>query len=140
MYETAKIIHLIALISWFAGLFYLPRLYVYHADANSKAIPMLQTMERRLYRAIMTPAMVVTIASGLWLIHLNPAMFTDFKWLHTKLTLVLILIAYHFSLGMFRKRFANGKCALSGKFFRFYNEVPTIILIAVVTLAVLKPY
>lgn len=140
MYETIKALHLISIVCWFAGLFYLPRLYVYHTDApNKDAAEMLQTMERKLYHYIMTPAMGATWLFGLWLLHLNPGWFSQ-GWLHAKLTLVILLTGYHHALGAYRKKFAAGTCHKSGRFFRYLNEIPTIILILAVFLAVLKPF
>lgn len=141
LYSTIHALHLIAIVCWFAGLFYLPRLYVYHAENQNKdqCTEMLKVMERRLYRGIMIPAMLATWGLGLYLIHLNPAWMQQ-GWLHTKLSLVVVLTIYHFSLGHYRKKFAAEENRRTGRFFRMYNEVPTIFLIAIVLLAVIKPF
>lgn len=140
MYEILKALHLISMVCWFAGLFYLPRLYVYWVDAPNKAASdMLSTMARKLYSYIMNPAMVATWGFGLWLLHLNPDWLSQ-GWLHAKLTLVVLLTGYHHVLGAYRKKLVNGTCTKSGRFFRILNEVPTVILLIVVFLAVLKPF
>ena len=141
LYFTVKALHLIALISWFAGLFYLPRLFVYHAEnqKNQDCCEMLVTMERKLLRFIMNPAMVLTWGFGITMAMLNPAVAHG-GWFHTKMALVVMLSGYHMSLAVYRRRFAEERNVKSGKFFRFYNEVPTILLIIVVFLAVLKPF
>ncbi len=139
-YDIIKALHLIAVIAWFAGLFYLPRLFVYHVDAPNKAAKeMLTTMERKLYQFIMMPAMAATWGFGIWLLVLNPG-WLEFGWLHAKLTLVVLLTGYHHSLKYFHKQLAAGTCKRSGKFFRLWNEVPTLVLIAVVFLVLLKPF
>ena len=139
-YLIFKALHIIAFVCWFAGLFYLPRLFVYHTQNHgTKANNMLSIMEHKLYKYITTPAMILTWLFGLGLLHLNPTAFSG-GWLHVKLTLVVILSAYHGSLGIFYKRFKNGKNAKSERFYRLWNEVPSVILVAVVFLAVLKPF
>ena len=102
MYETLKAIHLIAVICWFAGLFYLPRLFVYHAMAEEKNNEMLKTMERKLYKYIMNPSMVVTWVFGLWMLYLIPEWMQS-GWLHAKLTLVVLLTGYHHVCGKYVK-------------------------------------
>ena len=141
LYFSVKALHLIALISWFAGLFYLPRLFVYHAEnqKNQDCTDMLVVMERKLLRVIMNPAMILTWGFGLTLVMLNPAIAQG-GWFHTKMALVIILSGYHMSLAVYRRRFEQNRNVKSGKFFRMYNEVPTILLIVVVFLAVLKPF
>lgn len=142
LYGTIHALHIIAVICWFAGLFYLPRLFVYHAENQNKkqCTEMLEVMERRLYKAIMMPSLVATWGLGLYLVHLNPYWITGGGWLHAKITLVVLLTAYHFSLGHYRKKLAKGENTKSGRFFRIYNEVPTVLLLAIVFLAVLKPF
>jgi len=141
IYLSVKALHLIALISWFAGLFYLPRLFVYHAENQTKpdCCHMLEVMERKLLRFIMNPAMVLAWGFGLTLVMLNPAAAQG-GWFHVKMALVVVLSGYHMSLAVYRRRFAEGRNVKSGKFFRLYNEVPTLILLIVVFLAVLKPF
>ncbi len=143
MYEWIKALHLIAMVTWFAALFYLPRLYVYHAMARDKgdhqAIEYFKTMERKLYRGIMTPSMIAVILFGGWLLYLVPAWFTQ-GWLHTKLLLVVILIAYHHMCLIYLKQFAQDRCTRSNIFFRWFNELPVIALIIIIVLAIVKPY
>lgn len=139
LYDVAKILHIVAVISWFAGLLYLPRIFVYHTQVatGSETDKIFQTMERKLLRYIMNPAMILTFIFGLYLA--NEIGF-EFHWLHAKLTLVAILVIYHHLLGRWRKNFAKGENKHSTKFFRIMNEVPTIIMIAIVALVILKPF
>lgn len=141
LYFSVKALHLIALISWFAGLFYLPRLFVYHAENQKKTecCDMLEVMERKLLRLIMNPAMILTWGFGITLVVLNPAVAQG-GWFHTKMALVVVLSGYHMSLAVYRRRFAEGRNVKTGKFFRAYNEVPTLLLIVIIFLAVLKPF
>ncbi|MWJ29209.1 protoporphyrinogen oxidase HemJ [Halomonas sp. ZH2S] len=143
MYDWIKALHLIAMVTWFAALFYLPRLYVYHAMARDKgdhqAIEYFKTMERKLYRGIMTPSMIAVILFGGWLLYLVPSWFTQ-GWLHTKLLLVVILIAYHHVCLIYLKQFAQDRCTRSNIFFRWFNEFPVIALIIIIVLAIVKPY
>lgn len=139
-YLFIKALHVIAVVCWFAGLFYLPRLFVYHAmseDETSKA--RFCTMERKLYRGIMLPSMLATVILGLWLLHLNPA-WLGMGWMHLKLLLVAILIAYHFACGVQLKRFARGENTRNHVFYRWFNEVPVLFLIVIVILVVTKPF
>ncbi len=139
MYETLKAIHLIAVICWFAGLFYLPRLFVYHAMAEEKNNEMLKTMERKLYKYIMNPSMVVTWVFGLWMLYLIPEWMQS-GWLHAKLTLVVLLTGYHHVCGKYVKIFAADANKKSHKFYRYFNEIPTVLLIVIVFLVILKPF
>ncbi|SDT87746.1 putative membrane protein [Pseudomonas pohangensis] len=139
-YLLIKALHIIAMVCWFAGLFYLPRLFVYHAmseDETSKA--RFCIMERKLYRGIMLPSMLATVIFGLWLLHLNPA-WLNMGWMHAKLALVLVLIGYHHLCGAQLKRFARGENARSHVFYRWFNEVPVLFLIAIILLVVIKPF
>jgi putative membrane protein len=139
-YLLLKALHIIAMVSWFAGLFYLPRLFVYHAmseDETSKA--RFCIMERKLYRGIMTPSMLATIIFGLWLLHLNPS-WLNMGWMHAKLALVTLLIGYHLLCGVQLKRFARSENAHSHIFYRWFNEVPVLFLTAIVLLVVIKPF
>ncbi len=138
-YEIAKILHIISIICWFAGLFYLPRLFVYHCSAK-KGGELDKTfiiMERKLLRIIMNPAMILTIITGLYLA--NKVGF-DQIWLHVKLTFVAILVLYHHLLAKYRKDFAKGENQKTEKFYRIINETPALILIIIVTLAIAKPF
>ncbi|MFA9460137.1 protoporphyrinogen oxidase HemJ [Thiohalorhabdus methylotrophus] len=133
-----KAVHIMAVVAWFAGLFYLPRLYVYHAsDPHPETAALFKTMERRLYRGIMTPAMVVTVALGLWLWF--SYWWGSGWWLHAKVALVAVLLAYHFYLGHLRKVFAADANTRGDRFYRMLNEFPTLILVAVILLVELKP-
>ena len=133
-----KSLHLIFVVSWFAGLFYLPRLFVYHAQATDGiSIERFKVMERRLYRGIMMPAMVLTVASGLWL-----WLGFGFRggWIHAKVFLVVLLVAYHFWLRKMLGDFARDANTRSDRFYRVVNELPTLLLIAIVILVVVKPF
>ena len=131
--------HIMAMVAWFAGLFYLPRIFVYHTQvaAGGETDKIFQTMERRLLKFIMTPAMILTFGFGLYLA--NEIGF-EFVWLHIKITLVLVLAGFHGFLSRCAKNFARGENKRSQKFFRVINEVPTVLMIAIVALVILKPF
>ncbi|MCH7942366.1 MAG: protoporphyrinogen oxidase HemJ [Proteobacteria bacterium] len=131
--------HIIAVIAWMAGLLYLPRLFVYHCDAEagSARSEMLKVMERRLLRAIMTPAMILAFLFGAALIHL---VGLQGGWLHAKLALVLALAVSHGLMARWRRDFAADRNRRSRRFYRIANEVPTVLMIAIVILAVVKPF
>ena len=141
-YEMLKAIHIVALVAWFAALFYLPRLYVYHAEnrENGGFVDVVKVMEKKLFTYIGLPAFVITIATGLGLIALLPGVMTGGGWMHAKITLVLVLSVYFFHSNALRKALADGRCNRSGRFYRIYNEIPTLLLILIVFLAVLKPF
>ncbi len=134
--------HVIFIITWFAALFYLPRLFVYHrANANNEDVKnVLNLMARKLFYYIMTPSMVLVWFLGVNLVLEQPEAYRDAGWLHTKVFLVFILSLYHISLGYYRKRLQIDKCERSEKFFRIYNEVPSVILIVVICLVFFKPF
>ena len=141
LYLWLKALHIIAIVCWFAGLFYLPRLFVYHAmseDQHSRE--RFKVMERKLYRGIMTPSMIATLIFGAWMIALNPALFSTGGWLHAKLALVALLIAYHLMCGAQLKRFARDENSRSHVFYRWFNEVPVLFLLAIVILVVVRPF
>ncbi|MEG4316389.1 protoporphyrinogen oxidase HemJ [Pseudomonas sp. FIP_A4] len=141
LYLWLKAFHLISIVCWFAGLFYLPRLFVYHAmsdDAPSRE--RFKIMERKLYRGIMLPSMVATLAFGIAMAALNPTLFTGGGWLHVKFALVLLLIGYHHMCGAQLKRFARDENVRGHVFYRWFNEVPVLFLLAIVILAVIKPF
>ena len=141
LYLWLKALHIVAIVCWFAGLFYLPRLFVYHAmseDAISR--DRFQVMERKLYRGIMIPSMIATLAFGIGMIALNPALFSSGGWLHAKLALVLLLIGYHHMCGAQLKRFARDENTRSHVFYRWFNEFPVLLLLAIVILVVIKPF
>lgn len=132
-----KAAHLIAAVTWFAGLFYLPRLFVYHAQArDATGIERFKIMERKLYYGIMTPGAVLTVVFGLWL-WLGYGM--SGAWLHAKLVLVALLIGYHGYCGKLLADFARDQNRHGHVYYRWLNELPALILIAVVILAVVKP-
>lgn len=135
-----KSFHIIAMVAWFAGLFYLPRLFVYHADAKDKiSLDRFNIMETRLYYAIMWPAAILTSVLGILLLSYSYEYYLKAPWMHAKLTFVLVLWGYHLSCGHFVKKFVNGKNERGTKFYRFFNEVPTLLLIAIVILVVVRP-
>ena len=132
--------HIIAMVAWFAGLFYLPRLFVYHAETNdSMSIARFKIMERRLYYAITWPAAVLTTIFGTWLISYNAHYYLSAGWMHAKLGLIVLLWAYHLVCGHFVRQFACDKNRKGQRFYRVFNEAPTLLLIGIVLLVVLKP-
>jgi putative membrane protein len=127
-------------MSWMAMLFYLPRLFVYHVEHKSEEFgKVAQIQEEKLYKFIGLPAFWATLISGGVLLALNPSLFGD-GWIHVKLLVLLFLIVYSFSLEVYRKQLKSGTCKRSGKFFRAYNEVPTLLSIIIVTCAVTKEF
>lgn len=136
-----KAFHLISIICWFAAIFYLPRLFVYHASTEDRAgIERFKIMERKLYRGIMTPSMIATIGFGIWLTVLGWEYYQSAGWFHAKMALLVILVGYHHICGAHLKRFANDQNEKSHIYFRIFNEIPVLVLIAVVILAVVKPF
>tara|TARA_Y200000002_G_scaffold362417_1_gene349455 strand:- start:61 stop:495 length:435 start_codon:yes stop_codon:yes gene_type:complete len=140
LYLLFKSLHLIAVISWMAGLLYLPRIFVYHSEAlHESQKSVFKTMERKLYNYIMMPAMLLSWLFGVLLIHsLGFSIFSEL-WMQIKIFLVSILTYYHFLLGKYLSDFAIDNNNKSSKFYRIINEVPTIILIVVVFVVVFKP-
>jgi len=141
-YLWFKSLHLIAVMSWMAGLLYLPRLFVYHAgaDKGSKTSETLKIMEHRLMRYIMAPASIVTWGVGGLMLYANWDGIMAQAWMHAKLTLVVLLTGFHHACMVWRKKFARDENVKSAKFFRVMNEVPTVIMIGVVILAIVKPF
>lgn len=139
LYDIVKILHIIAVISWLAGLLYLPRIFVYHSQVSfgSETDKIFQIMEKKLLRFIMTPAMILVFIFGFYL---ASQIGFEFIWLHIKITLALCLAGYHGFLSRCRKNFEKGENRHSQKFFRIINEVPTLLMIAIVVLVVLKPF
>jgi putative membrane protein len=140
IYELLKALHIIAVIAWMAGMLYLPRLFVYHARAakGSELSETLKVMERRLLRGIINPAMIAS-----WILGLVLAYEGDHwreGWLHAKLALLLGMQLIHAALARWRRQFANDANIHSDRFYRFMNEVPTVLLIGIVILAVVKPF
>ena len=140
LYLLFKSLHLIAVISWMAGLLYLPRIFVYHSEADHESQKnVFKTMERKLYNYIMMPAMLLSWLFGVLLIYsLGFTIFSEL-WMQVKIILVTVLTYYHFLLGKFLNDFVIGNNKKSPKFYRIINEVPTIILIVVVFVVVFKP-
>ncbi len=136
-----KALHIISFVTWFAGLFYLPRLFVYHSmTSDAISSEQFKTMERKLYRGIMMPGMIMTIIFGGWLLLQYDRMFLSTLWFQMKLALVATLIIYHFYCGHLIKVFKNDNNRYSHIFYRWLNEYPTIVLIAVVILAMVQPF
>ena len=140
-YLLLKSLHLIAVISWMAGLLYLPRIFVYHVENYEKkeVTNIFEVMERRLYNFIMRPAMVLTWLFGLFLIHLNGIESFSNLWLQIKFVLVIILTGYHEYLGKCLRSLKDRTNNKTAKFFRIINEIPTILLILIVFIVVFKP-
>ncbi len=131
--------HVIFMVTWFAGLFYLPRLFVYHASASDAAgIERFRVMEARLF-AIMTIGAILTAVFGVWLLARNPALL-ETGWLRAKLALVLLLVVYHVWCGRLVRTLAAGKSAHSARWYRWFNEIPSLLLIGIVLLAVARPF
>lgn len=137
-----KAFHIMSVITWFAALFYLPRLFVYHAMSEDEVSnARFKVMERKLYRGIMTPSAIVALGLGLWLMSYYPlSALMTMGWLQVKLGLVLVLFAYHGMCGRLLKQFANDNNQHSHIYYRWFNELPVLILVAVVILAVVKPF
>jgi putative membrane protein len=139
--EWVKALHVISVIAWMAGMLYLPRLFVYHAVAEigSAQSETFKVMERRLLRGIMTPAMLASWVFGLWMIIGGWVSFGE-GWLHAKLLFVLLLTACHGALARYTRLFAQDKNSRPQKFFRIINEVPTVLMILIVILVIVKPF
>jgi putative membrane protein len=140
MYEWVKAFHVIAVISWMAGMLYLPRLFVYHCEAEkgSKQSETFKVMERRLLRAIINPAMIATWVLGLTLVWLGG--WHTAGWMHAKFLLVILLSALHGMLVRYWRDFEADKNTKSQKFYRIINEVPTVLMIGIVILVIVKPF
>lgn len=140
-YLGLKAFHIMSFTAWFAMLFYLPRLFVYHAENREKKefVEVIKVMELKLYKYIGVPSFWATVISGMVLIMLNPAVFQQ-GWIHAKITLIILLAGYFFHSGFLRRQLEKDEDNHSGKYFRFYNEIPTLFLIVIVLLAVVKPF
>ncbi len=134
--------HVMSFVSWMAMLFYQPRLYVYHSEnADNKGfVEVVEIQERKLIKFIGTPAMWATILSGALMLYLNFGLLQSGGWMHAKLFLAGLLIAYHFSLEYHRKKLLENPHYRPGRFYRFYNEVPTLLMIGIVIFVVVKPF
>lgn len=140
--QWVKAFHIVFMVTWFAGLFYLPRLFVYHAMADDRTgIERFKVMERKLFYGIMTPGAVLTIALGIWLlIDYAWAAYSDMLWLHLKLLLVAVLVGYHGWCGKLVADFRHDRNRHGHVFYRWFNEAPVLLLIAVVVLVVVRPF
>ncbi len=141
-HDWLKALHIIAVIAWMAGLLYLPRLFVYHsgAEKGSDSATMLEVMELRLLRFIMNPAMIAAFVFGGLLLMTPGAVDWSAGWIHAKLLLVVVLTLAHAMMSIWRKGFAAGANRHSAKFYRIINEVPTVLMIAIVILVIVKPF
>ena len=141
MYQWVLAFHLMAVICWFAALFYLPRLFVYHAMAeDAVSIERFKIMERKLYRGIANPSMIATVILGLWLVYLNPQAYISQGWFHLKTLLVIVLIGYQHICLAHMKKLANDSNNKTHVYFRFFNEVPVLFMVAIVILVIVKPF
>lgn len=137
-----KALHLIFMVTWFAGLFYLPRLFVYHALADDTlSLERFKVMERKLYWGIMTPGMLLTLMFGLWmLVDYAWASFGHSGWLHVKLTLLGLLVVYHIQCGRWLMDFKHDRNRRTHVYYRWMNEVPVLFLVGIILLATIKPF
>ncbi len=136
-----KAFHIVAVVCWFAAIFYLPRLFVYHASAQDQVSKdRFIVMERKLFNGIGTPSAIATVVLGLWLISFNPSFYMSAPWMHAKLALVLLLILYHVFCWRFLLAFREGRNTRTHVFYRYFNEVPVLMLIGIVVLVVVRPF
>lgn len=140
-YEWLRALHIIAIISWMAAMLYLPRLYVYHADApvGGEVSEQLKIMEAKLLKIIMNPAMIASWILGLSMLAANPALLEG-GWMHAKLTCVILMSGFHGVLSAHRKKFSRDERPKPAKFYRILNEVPTVLMIIIVIMAVVQPF
>jgi putative membrane protein len=139
-YEIVKALHIISVIAWMAGLLYLPRLFVYHADTPSGSVQAetFKIMERRLLKAIMNPAMIFTFIFGIWMLVLAPALLTEI-WMMIKIVCVFGLAGCHGLFSRMRRDLEDDRLPYSSKVYRIWNEAPTVLMIIIVVMAVVKP-
>jgi putative membrane protein len=137
-----KAMHIVFMVTWFAGLFYLPRLYVYHAMTPDQAgVDRFKIMERKLYFGIMTPGAVLTVVFGLWMLIINGwSAYTGTLWLHVKLACVLLLVIYHIYCGKLMFDFKHDRNTHSHIWYRWFNEIPVVFLLIIIILAVVRPF
>ena len=141
MYLWVKALHIVSVIAWMAALLYLPRLFVYHSMAGPGS-PQAETfalMERRLQRAIMTPAMLAVFGSGIWLVALNPSLVQE-KWFLAKFALALLMAGCHGAFSSMRRKLADGTATRTTRSYRVWNEVPALLVAVIVVLAVVEPF
>ena len=139
-YEIVKALHIISVIAWMAGLLYLPRLFVYHADTSIGSVQAetFKVMERRLLKAIMTPAMIASFLFGGWMLALAPVLFLE-SWMQVKIAAVIGMAACHGIFAGMRRRLENDEAPLRASSYRIWNEVPTVLMVIIVFMAVVKP-
>jgi len=136
-----KAFHIIFMVTWFSGIFYLPRLFVYHAETTDEiSNARFKIMERKLFYGIMTPGAIFTILFGLWLVSYGAQTYMHMLWFHIKVTLVLILVAYHVYLGKLLYDFKYDRNKHGHLFYRWINEIPVLFLVAIVILVIIKPW
>lgn len=140
-YLSLKALHVIAVMSWMAGLLYLPRLFVYHTqvETGSETSELFKIMERRLLKFIMNPASIATWLFGILMVYANPALFQS-GWFHAKLTCVILMTGSHHAMMAWTKKFASDENTKGDKFYRIANEVPTILMIAIIILVIVQPF
>ena len=140
-YDAIKALHLLSVISWMVGLLYLPRLFVYHADSDVGTVraETFKVMERRLLKAIMTPAMIASFIFGIWMIALNQGLVFE-TWFQIKVVAVLAMAACHGKFSKMRRLLENDVQPLSSKTYRIWNEIPTVLMVIIVFMSVLKPF
>ena len=140
-YQLVKAFHIIAIIAWMAGLLYLPRLFVYHSlvDVGSVRSQTFKLMERRLLKGIMNPAMIISWLLGLYLLHLNPSLLQEY-WMIAKIVCVVLMTYIHMKFSGMRRRLEADETPKSDKYYRYWNEAPTLTMIAIVILAVVEPF
>ena len=139
-YEIIKALHIISIIAWMAGLLYLPRLYVYHSETTIGSVraETFKVMERRLLKAIMNPAMIASFFFGIWMLVLAPDLFFE-TWMQVKLVCVLAMAGCHGVFSKMRRQLENDEPPRPGRVYRIWNEVPTVLMIIIVVMAVVKP-
>ena len=141
MYLWLKAFHVIAIIAWMAALLYLPRLFVYHAmvEPGSARAETFALMERRLLKAIMTPAMIASFIFGFWMVVLDPSLLQQ-GWFHAKLALVILLAGCHGLFARMYRRFEDGTARRDDRYYRYWNEAPTLLMIAIVVMVIVRPF
>ena len=139
-YDVIKALHLVSVMSWMAGLLYLPRLFVYHAETTVGSVraETFKVMERRLLKAIMNPAMVASFAFGIWMIVLAPGLLYE-PWMHVKILCVLLMAGCHGVFSKMRRRLENDELPRPPRAYRIWNEVPTVLMVTIIFMAVVKP-
>ena len=142
MYLWIKAFHVISVISWMAVLFYLPRLFIYHTENkdNKEFVKVVKVMEYKLHKFIGIPAFWATIITGVLMLVLNPYIFKSGGWIHLKLTAALLMIGYYIHMSFVRKNLERENYIYSSKFLRFYNEIPTILMIIIVIMVIVRPF